>query len=260
MLTAIRTIDRQKRLARDAEKSEAPFFCPQCEQETILHKGKIKVHHFKHKPPVTCSWGRGETQEHYQAKLAIFDGLKSRSRVRDVELEKNFGTSIADVYAVINGTPVAVEIQRSNLSVSDITARTENYRRLGVYVLWVSLPKDSLWGDRYSPTAWEKWCHSAYFGRVFYWAGGDEFEIVHFDPYVSYVEEREWHDYYGSHVAGGYNRISRRYKTPRFGSPVYLGEDFRPLSRRSWAGGSVFVPDCLLYQSDKQTPWWSTHR
>lgn len=102
------------------------------------------------------------------AKLGIYDALLGHSNVTRLELEKDFGISIADVFACISNTPVAIEIQRSNLSVNEIIRRTENYCRLGIAVLWIALYSPDLHRDKYSPNALGKWCHTAYFGRVYY--------------------------------------------------------------------------------------------
>ncbi len=256
MLTATRENDKQKVLARDAQKAEAPFHCPKCQREVVLHKGNIRVHHFKHKPPVTCTWGQGESDQHYSAKLAIFDALKAEQNVRDAEVEKDFGSSVADVYAVINGTPVAIEIQRSNLSVTDITSRTKNYYRLGICVLWVALSTEDLWSKKYSPSAWEKWCHAAYFGRVYYWDSGQYFHAVHFGQHLLHVEYKTWYEPGGyENSAGGYDRTSKRYKTPQHGKRVKLSTDFRLANKEAWSGGSIVVPDCRLYV-DRQQKWW----
>ena len=112
MLTAKRNLSLRVVLARDSERVEAPFTCPGCEKEVVLHKGQIVVHHFKHKPPVTWSRGQGESLDHMRAKLAIYDALLTEANVDEVELEKDFGISVADVYANISGVAVAIEIQR----------------------------------------------------------------------------------------------------------------------------------------------------
>jgi competence protein CoiA len=125
MLTAKRHPNLPEVLARDAQKSEAPFTCPKCLTEVVLHKGNIKVHHFQHKPPVYCSRGEGESEQHRVAKLAIYDALQKEPNVTDLELEKDFGTSVADVFACISNVRVALEIQRSNLSANEISRRTE---------------------------------------------------------------------------------------------------------------------------------------
>jgi competence protein CoiA len=256
MLTALRKSTNSKVLARSVERAEAPFTCPSCLREVVLHKGNIRIHHFKHKPPVTCIRGLGETEQHLRAKLAIYDALSSEPNITELEVEKDFGSTSADVYARINGFPVAVEIQKSNLSVTDITERTKNYYKLGINVLWVGLSSPDLWSEKYSPHAWERWCHAAYFGRVYYWDEGQVFRVVHFGEHKLYVEERSWYESGGyEQSAGGYERTSKRYKTPMQGVPVLLSRSFRPVKKERWSGGTVVVPECHLYV-DIQQKWW----
>lgn len=256
MLTALRQSDQLKVLACNSEKLHAPFACPTCKKEVVLHKGNIRVHHFKHKPPIKCARGQGETEQHLKAKLEIYEALAIEPNVTNLELEKDFGDSIADVYAEISGNPVAIEIQRSKLSVANISARTSNYHKLGIAVLWVGLPSPDLSSNQYSPSAWESWCHAAYFGRVYYWESGQVLRVVHFGEHRKYVEATSWYEAGGyQRSAGGYERISKRYKTPLPGVPVLLSRSFRSVPKASWSGGTVIIPECLLY-IDIQKPWW----
>lgn len=256
MLTALRLSDQKKVLARDSEKAHSPFACPSCQCEVVLHKGNIRAHHFKHKPPITCARGKGETAQHLTAKIEIHDALALQQNVTELELEKDFGTSIADVYARISGVPVAIEIQRSKVSVAEITERTKNYRRLGIAVIWIGLPDSNLSLNRYSPCAWEKWCHAAYFGRVYYWIAGQTLRPVHFAPYSTYIEPKSWYDSSGNEqYAGGYDKFSKRHKTPIHGVPVLLSAHFQPKHKSYFNSGSVVVPECLIY-GDRQPKWW----
>lgn len=256
MLTALRHSDQVKVLARNSEKLHAPFTCPTCTREVVLHKGNIRAHHFKHKPPVRCARGQGETEQHLKAKLEIYDALVVEPNITNLELEKDFGASVADVYAEISGKPVAIEIQRSKLSVADICARTNNYHRLGIAVLWIGLPTADLSSNQYSPNAWERWCHAAYFGRVYYWESGQVLRVVHFGAHRKFVEPTSWYEPGGNErSAGGYERTSRRYKTPHAGVPALLSRSFRSVRKEPWAGGTVVVPECLLYV-DIQPKWW----
>lgn len=179
-------------LARDAERTDAPVACPGCSTELILRKGPIRIHHFAHKAPTSCRLGFGETQDHFQVKLAIFDGLRGQDNVTDLELEKRLAGSVADIYAVISGVPVAIEVQRSDLGIEGIAARTANYHRLGIAVIWVALSNGDLDFERYSPSAWERWCHAAYFGRVYYWSQGQALRPLHFAPFTLHVAYQSW--------------------------------------------------------------------
>src|ERR1044072_9783916 len=92
MLCAIRQRDRQQVAAWDQHKSDGAFSCPLCVAETILKQGTMKVYHFAHKPPITCEYGRGETERHRECKLTIYEGLRRHKGFRDVEIERSMGT------------------------------------------------------------------------------------------------------------------------------------------------------------------------
>lgn len=256
MLCGIRASDNQKVFARDSEKLEGPFACPKCKYELVLKKGLIKVHHFAHKPPSSCLYGAGETEAHRSCKETIYLELKKLGFVTDLDVEANLVSVVADIYCKINNVPVAIEIQRSNLSVNEIITRTIKYERLGISVLWLALYNDKLKEERYSPNAWEKWCHAAYFGRVYYWHSGLNIVPVHYSEHKLYVDESSWYNEYGEEQsAGGYYRTSKRYKTPIAGNVLNLSSAFHPSYRPAWSGGTVQIPNCRIYL-DKLPNWW----
>ncbi|MDM0020046.1 competence protein CoiA [Variovorax saccharolyticus] len=255
MLTALRTSDNGKVLARSSAKADSPFMCPACNREVVLHKGLIRIHHFAHKARVACRLGAGESEDHLLTKLSLFDALRTEPNAQDVELEKRFGNCVGDVFAIISGVPVAIEIQRSALAVREITDRTEHYHRLGIAVLWIGIPNGDLGLSRYSPAAWERWCHAAYFGRVYCWSGGQTLRPVHYAPFALRVEESSWRKNGQVHSSGGYDRRSRRWRKPQPGQPVLVSNGFRRTPRQAWTGGSVHVPECTLF-IDRQPNWW----
>ena len=61
------------------------FVCPQCKCEVVLKKGRVRIAHFAHKPPIECVAGVPETAAHYRAKLAIRDGLRKRGLTAELE-------------------------------------------------------------------------------------------------------------------------------------------------------------------------------
>jgi competence protein CoiA len=256
MLCGIRKVDGEKVFARSSNKLDAPFTCPDCMREVGLRKGNIKAHHFAHKPPSTCEHGKGESDAHRKCKEEIYDLLSKSENVTDVDIEKNFGTVISDVFFKINNVPVAVEIQRSNLTVNKIIERTVRYKKLGIHVLWLALFNENLKGDKYKPKAWEKWCHATYYGRVYYWQEGLTVVPAHFTEYKTYVEPSSWFAAGGEECsAGGYYKTLKSAKTPRLGAPVQLDTDFERRHKSAWSGGTVNVPDCYIY-IDKQGRWW----
>ncbi len=262
MLCGIRESDGQKVFASHSEKDQSPFLCPKCRLQVTLRKGKIKIHHFAHKPPVTCSHGDGESEEHRRCKIAIYNSLDTKPNVTELEIEKDFGPVVADIFCRINSVPVAIEVQRSKLPVNELTRRTAEYTRLGICVLWIGIynekVRQSIVDKKTSPSAWEKWCHAAQFGRVYYWHHDDVVIPVHFAAFKLYVESSEWYDSDGTHQsAGGYERYSKRFKTPVMAPTnlLSIASSFQQKSRAAWQKGTISIPNCLLY-GDNLSKWW----
>lgn len=256
MLCAIQELTNDKVLAIDSEKDQGPYLCPKCRLELVLRKGRIKVHHFAHKPPITCSYGRGESDAHRKAKLRIYEALKKHPDVAECDLEKNLGDVISDVYAVIKGIPTALEVQISALSMDEIIYRTETYYKKGIAVLWLPLFSEKLNGNKYSPRAWEKWLHATYFGRVYYWLTDLTVMPVHFGVYKLQIGEKYWHDQFGEEQwRSSYEQPSRKWKAPLVGAQANIVRDFIVQERHSWQGGKMSVPTCHLL-TDLQQSWW----
>ena len=204
MLTATRVSDNIKVLARDAARCEAPFKCAGCSEILILRKGSCRIHHFAHKPPVSCAYGMGETAAHYEAKLGIYEALRQNPNVKNADLEKQLNGQIADVYAEINGIPVAIEIQRSQITVEAISSRTAAYHAQRIAVIWLIPTMPAVTDGIVAPSSMEKWLHAAYFGRVYYWRGGSQIQPIHFNTHARYIEANDY--------GGGHWKNYRRYK------------------------------------------------
>lgn len=260
MLTAERVSNMERVIGRDSAKNESPFQCPKCKREVVLRKGNRKIHHFAHKPPITCNWGAGETEAHRTTCLAIYDALRLAAGVEGVALEKDFGSCVADVFAVIRGERVAVEVQRSKISAHEIARRTVNYHALNIAVLWVLLPREELSTDKLSAKEFEKWCHAAWYGRAYYWIAGEVLQPVHFDEYLRWVEATSWYADGMEQSAGGYSLRSKRWVTPRPGTPVRISQDFERRCRRdAWTSKHMVIPACTLWM-DRLPPWWETRK
>jgi competence protein CoiA len=159
-------------------------------------------------------------------------------------MERDLGAVRPDVSAYINGVPVAIEVQASNLTLEKIRRRTEEYARRGIYALWLPIYKESLKAQLYNPRPWELWLHEAYFGRVYYWVESLRIQPVHFRDYLTQVRGRT-HDY---------EKLSRR-KVPIDGEAVLLTEDFMPIERDAWARNFINIPRAKLFM-DKQPSWY----
>ena len=158
-------------------------------------------------------------------------------------LERYLTTVRPDISARISGAPVAIEVQISALSIDTIIHRTQEYSRKGIFLLWLAQWNSSLDTERYSPKLWERWLHAAYLGRIYYWIGGLSVVSYHMAPYMNYVEESQWYSPDGEEMnAGGYERFSKRYKTPVRGRTLDITKDFFTTNLDPWSGGSITVP------------------
>jgi competence protein CoiA len=247
MLTAIRQSDGRKVGAWEVDKTERPFICLCCSEVLTLRRGGIIAPHFAHKPPVTCEYGAGESEEHRLCKISIYEALVADPRVVKCEMERDLGAVRPDVSAYINGVPVAIEVQASNLTLEKIHHRTEEYARRGIYVLWLPVYKESLKAQLYGPRPWERWLHEAYSGRVYYWVESLRVQPVHFRDYLTRVRGRT-HDY---------EKLSAK-KVPLDGKPALLTEDFMPLERRELARGFINIPRAKLFV-DRQPSWYEAN-
>lgn len=221
--------------AWEAEKSERPFVCHCCANIVTLRKGGVRAAHFAHQPPISCEYGAGESEAHRRAKLDIYEHLTAHPRVTKCELERNLGAVRPDVSAYINGVPVAIEVQLSNLSLEKIERRTAEYARRGIYVLWLPLFTASLYRELYRPAPWELWLHAANFGKVYYWLRELKILPIRFRDYYADVRGR----------TRDYRKLSRM-KIPMHESALSLTDDFRPKQRDAWRGGTISIPQSKL--------------
>jgi competence protein CoiA len=243
VLTAMAS-DGAKVHARLADRAAGPFTCFCCRSQVTLRRGEAKAAHFAHRPPVTCEYGRGESDEHRRAKEEIFAHLSRLPHVTKLELERDLREVRPDVSCYIGGVPVAVEVQASSLSVERIAGRTAEYARKGVYVLWLPLFTPKLLGELYDPRPWERWLHAAYFGRVYYWEGGLRVRPIHFRDYFTRVHGR----------TKDYRKLARGV-VPIEGNEVDLSRDFARCAARGLRGAGRGLLGMRLY-IDTQPRWY----
>ncbi len=122
--------DGIKSVAWKTEKNEGPFTCPGCTGEVILKKGKMKEHHYAHRPPYNCPYGAGETQIHYRCKREIYEALLAHPKCSDCDIEKQLSGVRPDVYAVISSARVAIEVQKTTINLNDIERRSPKFDTL----------------------------------------------------------------------------------------------------------------------------------
>lgn len=167
MITAL-NINNKKVLAFKTLKEEGPFFCSECNEEVVLKKGEVKLHHFAHKSSSTCLHS-GESFLHESIKYELYEKLNTSSFYSEVEIEKTIGSSRADVFAIKNGQSIAFEIQASSLTREKLKERTKKYSDKSIHTLWI-IPYEKI-----SSKDWIKYVSFMYFGFLYVWKDGKLF-------------------------------------------------------------------------------------
>jgi competence protein CoiA len=225
---------KQKVIAFDTEKEDGPFFCINCNLPLILKKGDKKTHHFSHKANSECPH-ENESVDHMIIKTEIYKSLLLADNVSNCELEKSFGENRPDIYAEINGIPVAIEVQLSHLSVEKIEERTISYKNKGIYVLWITsydrfLERVDLQNKIIAIKVWEKWLHTMYIGQIFLWKKGSMLVPVKLEP----IKKDD-----------GFNSKNKR--TPISLSPIFIEKDLFPVKKEKWNN----FPEALIFNNRK---------
>lgn len=254
--------------ASNCTKADGPFYCPGCNSDAIVKKCAKKEDHFAHSVHLTPAVGGRESELHDSCKREICELLKSRhpsskweiEREIPLNKEKNFPKLKPDISGRINGIPIVVEVQVSALSIQKIIWRTVNYSRRGIAILWLVPLHGPLDSRLFRPRLYERYLHSLYFGRTYYWWPNQGLTLlpVHYGCAIRHVESREWREDGVLMTGGGYETEYKIIKTPLFGREVSIDQDFR-LQRRS-----EFTPDnerLAVPQStiwcDALPPWWN---
>jgi competence protein CoiA len=235
------------------------YYCPNCKAEVTLKQGRIAISHFAHKPLAVCSWASGETKEHLNAKTLIRDALRQRGYEADYEVEllSVGGDRRADVLARNpSGVRVAFEIQHTPILFDAIEQRTQAYITAGVPVIWVGILSSKMKADadptsqgiritQYVIRPWEKWAHAYYFKNLWYidveneclWQG--TFSDYHIEVPIS-----SWYNEYAEEQsAGGYSRVSKKWKTLDLRGPKPISELSISIStRKAWQARAFSLP------------------
>ena len=243
------------------------YYCPKCRDIVILKKGRIVTHHFAHKPPVHCSWAKGETRGHLKAKQ-LFKEEFVRRGLR-VEVEHEIPSLPEDRRADVviwspKGKKFALELQHTPIDYDSLENRTRSYIHADVRVIWVPFMRPKYWkeakilrpnvdGDllieRFPARPLEKWVHGFNFGK-FWMFDSDRNALwrAKLNKHEIYVEESTWYDPDGEEVsAGGYSRISRKWRELKLWGPydlsqVFIGTMNRPpkeIGNHKYPGGKV---------------------
>ena len=218
------------------------YICPQCRRAVILRKGRKVVHHFAHKPPTTCSWAKGETRDHMEAKTLVANAAKARGLRAEVEFVVNTmpGDRRADVMVWSpKGLQIAFELQHTAIGPDEIERRSFSYARAGIAQIWIPFLRPSVWKDgrsrhkgdwfvdEYSARPFEKWVHgfNGSNGMWMYDPVSNEFWLGKLAGHQTYVPETSWYSQEGEEqYGGGFYRWSKKFKELTLEGP-YKVED-----------------------------------
>ncbi len=165
-----------------------------------------------------------------------------------------------DIGGRIDGKRVAIEIQNSTLTLPRILKRCLGYSGRDISILWVVPLREPIGESPLRPRLFERYLHSIYFGRVYYWLPSHAEKIlpVHFSPAWTHVELRQWFSEEGEeNEAGGYDRPYKRIRLPLPQTPLSIGEAFYHRWReehRPW-NERKHVPRMKILM-DKLPIWW----
>ena len=205
------------------------YFCPKCKGEVVLKKGRKVVHHFAHKPPTDCTWARGETRAHMEAKVVVSNALKARGLRTELEFIVNTlpGDRRTDVMAWSpKGLQIAFVLQHTPIGLDEIECRASSYARAGIAQIWIPFLTSKVWDEgvprhggwfveRYSPRTFERWVHgfNGKNGMWMYDPNDKAFWLGRLAGHQTYVEESTWFSEGGEeNYSGGFWKYSKRFK------------------------------------------------
>ncbi|MHA1197319.1 MAG: competence protein CoiA family protein, partial [Promethearchaeota archaeon] len=95
---------------------------------------------------------KNETFEHFEIKQYFYKNLPLFTDINEINLEKTISNQIADVYVELkNKNKIAIEIQHSNIPISNLIERTIDYSKKNVHVLWILNGLGNVVGDKKQP-------------------------------------------------------------------------------------------------------------
>ncbi len=201
------------------------YFCRGCSEPVIFKRGRIRIPYFSHRARSRCAYGAYMSVEHLTAQKVLADAIRSRGAEAKLEVPM---ASLAgddrriDVLAWPKAKPdakIALEVQKSDITVELIDARTRSYLAAGIAPLWVRLYdfskwphprslnlRNTIWVDRHFIRAWERWAYD-HLGRQLWFMDSKTFALWRgtFVEAHSYKEQTSWFSSGGEEQsAGGY--------------------------------------------------------
>jgi competence protein CoiA len=255
--------------AEDSSHEDGPFICRGCLADAVLRICTEKRDHFAHHSRMSPAIVSGETELHKGCLQEICDALKARfpegkwdvNREIPANKEKGLDKVVPDVSGRIGDKRLVIEAQASFLSIPQIIKRSEVYAKRGIPILWIVPLKEDLGDKPFRPRLYERYLHTMYFGRVYYWRPGFGTQLlpVHYGIAEREIPFSSWYDKDAEEErnAGGYDKPYKTIKRPVPADRIDIATNFYPLSRpefRPWNERKTVPP--LLIWKDKLADWW----
>ncbi len=275
--------DNQRIFAEHATKQIGPYYCPSCFSDAIVRKdrGSGRIDHFAHIATKTKIFKSNESELHLKCKNEICDALKLYFPDGNWKVERPIPgkkeLDIPDLVPDISGRividsskgklriPVVIEVQRSFLQIPIIHKRTVAYSKRipNVYILWVIPLREELQEVPFRPRLFERYLHSMYYGRIYYWWQGLGCNVkpVHFGKTKRHIPSVSWRKDGEEHSAGGYDKTYKTIKIPVAGDTVNIADEmiyttepeFYPYANKN--GKQYKIPKRNIYW-DGEESWW----
>ncbi len=265
---ATKTVTGEKVHASLVSRTQGPFHCAECLTDAVVRKCAERIDHFAHKARLSPVVARGESSLHRNCKEEICNALKARFPGGSWECErpikanklKKIPALVPDVSGRIGEKPVVIEVQASYLTVPKIAKRALSYRARGCAILWIVPLTEDLGTENFRPRLYERYLHSIYFGRTYYWLPGDGILLrpVHYGVAYRYIDASEWPEPGGElQYAPGYEKPYKVVKKPVYGKRVNIAYDFHWNERAEFVpwNESKAVPRLSTWQDDLEV-WW----
>lgn len=254
--------------ASSVSRDDGPFVCMGCNMDVIHRRPYHMRRHFAHHARVSPLDTSRESRLHHRCKTEIFHALRDayprgnwicdtrrvRRRTKNETINRQ-----PDIGGRIGRQPLVIEVQRSTLGIRQLLARTADYTSMGIAILWIVPLTEDLGTDLFRPRLIERYLHSLYYGRVYYWLPGMGANVlpIHFSPAVRAVPYRtneggSWED------AGFINKPYKLIRRPKpYGSTMPIGHRFSPHTRPPFLpwGETQPLPPARLWR-DTLWPWW----
>ena len=113
------------------------LICPSCGKRVFLKKGESKIPHFSHHPKEACKvFTEGETREHLEGKLALYNFFREKGYKVKLEAYLKNLKQRPDIL-IESKKKIVIEYQCSPIPIEKVIERTNSYKASGYKVIWI---------------------------------------------------------------------------------------------------------------------------